>query len=132
MRERPPPSAESVKDGILRLIRTVEALKSEVRAVRERLGQFTKDRDLSDPYILIPGQNEDDGGYAPITPERFPSALKLEFSDTSDFETPTRAIIAIGKDLNGALSDIRATRADINAIANDSDLRAEFKTYFPD
>ncbi|MDV6225843.1 hypothetical protein R2G56_06055 [Nitratireductor aquimarinus] len=125
------PSVESVTDGLAKLIRDVRLLQSEVRQLRSDLGGFTNDKRLL-PYIhtLPPQAGGSDRAKAETDePQSGIRKISYEYGDVSNLEIPTRTLIAIAKEIDGALRDIRSARNDISAIEKDSDLRDEFRDW---
>jgi len=55
-----------------------------------------------------------------------------EYRGTENLAIPTRAILAIAKEIDGALHDIRATREEIRVIAGDADHSADWKVWQED
>ncbi|RWE58387.1 hypothetical protein [Mesorhizobium sp.] len=55
--------------------------------------------------------------------------LSYEFHYRSDLDIPTRTILAMAKQLDRALRDVRAARNKVEAIADDSDLREDWKAW---
>ena len=125
--KRPDATFSSIKEGLVKIARDIQLLKSEVKLVREKLGSFVGQRDLHP----APRTDEIAFGIRPQTRDPDPQIPEMlfEFKHTSNLEVPALAIMAIARDLDGALRDIRSTRADIEAIANDSDLRSEFRNW---
>lgn len=121
------PNVDSVKDGLAKVCRDVQLLTNEVHGLRKRLGEFSRGRDLK-PYVSYVGF---DWVQRPQTdpPRQEIAELLHDLKDTDNLEIPIRALVAIAKDLDSALRDIRATRMDIDGISNDSDLRAEFRNW---
>lgn len=118
------PTIQSITDGLTKLLREVRLLQTETRSLTERLHSFTEkhpvppaERTFDHDWVRRESTDE---------PHSMFRAFLYEIKETDDLETPTRALIAVLKDLDGALRDIRAARSDIDAITNDSDLRGEF------
>jgi hypothetical protein len=112
---KPPPTISSVEDGVAKLIRRTEELKSETAALRKALGDILELPKLSDAPDLVTSEPE--------------SALRQILSSLM-LDEPSKAmaiIRATDADLFGALQDIRHARTDLERIANGPDLRARFQ-----
>ncbi|MBZ0217520.1 MAG: hypothetical protein K8F25_13260 [Fimbriimonadaceae bacterium] len=125
-------SVQNVTEGLVKLLREVRLLKSEVVSLNENLKGFKEVNPIPDPR-LISGFGSD-WKTKPTTDEPA-SAIRdiiYEYKDGDDLEVPTRTLFAIAKELDGALRDVRGARSDISSIASDSDLRADFKIWLED
>jgi hypothetical protein len=123
----PPPI--SLPDQIAKLARDTATLRSEVSGLCNKLSRFTKGRDLR-PKGHVLGYVDTARGQRERTEEPRSAIYEL-LLDTPELDSAAvaRCLNAIASDLDGAFRDIRATRADIEAIKNDSDLRADFKEW---
>lgn len=124
-----PPTPETIKDGLVALVRAVNQLKKEVEDVRAMLSVFKQGKDDEFPmsYPSTPYSAEVYGRTA--EPEQKLVDVKWAYEDTSDLEAPTRIIAMMARDLDGALLDVRATRLDIEAIAANPRLKKAFETW---
>ena len=124
---QPKTTVESVKAGLAKLIREVGLLHREVAGLNTRLDKFTEKHPIPRRFRVV-GL---DYHQRPETPEPvsiYQEALRhLEAGEKPEIQH--RLLLAILKDTDGALRDIRAAYSDINAIVNDSDLRDDFKKY---
>lgn len=124
-------TVESVKDGLAKLIREVRLLQSEVAKLTGAIGGFTENNNRPRLWKVLP--NSAGGGdrarYQTDEPRSAIEQLRYEYGDASDLEIPTRTLLAISKEIDGALRDIRRARLDIDAIADDSDLRDDFREW---
>ena len=126
------PTVESVGDGLAKLIREVRTLQSEVRNLTGAVYGFHSKNPR--PYawrVLPPGA---DGGnpearYQTDEPQSKIELVRYQYCGNPNLEIPTRTLLAIAHELDGALRDVRAARTDIKAIAEDSDLREDFKEW---
>ena len=121
------PTVESIKQGLVKLTLSLSRLAAEVSGVRTNLGKFAKGRKLR-PQVFYTGF---DYHQRPETEEPKSSILEQlkSIGDSSNLQIADRILLAIANDAEGAFRDIRAIRADIEAIRDDSDLRAEFKSW---
>jgi FtsZ-binding cell division protein ZapB len=118
------PIVASVKDGLEKLSRETAQLQREVAALTQRLSKFKKKHPLPRrPYLAGLEWYQ-----SPETREPR-SAIKSVEGDPNDLANVPALMFAMSNDLDGALRDIRAARADIDAIVNDSDLRSEFRNW---
>jgi len=124
---RSPPTVASVKSGLASLLRLTETVRTEVNGLREQMGGFAKGRELR-PHIFIVRDNFNQSSDTQ-EPSNAIDDIVWEYESQSNLEAPTRALIAIAKELNSALTDVRATRTEIQAVVNDADLRADFKVW---
>jgi len=120
-------TVETLKDGLLKLLRAVGELRSDVDGLNRQLASFANGRKLRSPghvvgFDFMRGESSKTGEPR----NRLEEALRKDGFLESP-EAQFRALRAIGQDLEGALADIRAARSAIEAIRDDSDLRAEFK-----
>lgn len=111
-----------------KLSRDVESLTREAKSLTEKLLAFKKGRDIQ----------RRDHSYAhdwrrgESHKTREPKNAIHEFENElgpAEFIVYDKALRAIARTVDDALRDIRATRADIEAIKTDSDLRADWKTF---
>lgn len=128
------PTIQSVTEGLARLIREVRHLQSEVARLTHTLNGFTdKYRETRRWYSLLPPEaNPDQRDAARAETDEPKSAIRTinyEFNNNANLDIPTRTLLAISKEIDGALRDIRAARNDIEAITDDSDLRDDFREW---
>jgi hypothetical protein len=55
--------------------------------------------------------------------------IRHEFGKNSNFEIPTRTLLAIAKEVDGAIRYIRAARLDLKGIADDPERREDFRDW---
>ena len=130
--QKAPITVQNVTDGLAKLIKEVRQLQSEIAKLTESFHGFKIKHPIPEPRI--PYNKGFDWRTRPSTDEP-KSAIRdiiYEYQDGDNLEVPTRTLFAIAKELDGALRDVRAARADINAIASDSDSRADFKAWQED
>lgn len=119
----------NVADQIAKLGRETITLKAEVAAVRALLDAFIKGRNIHPPGYTWPPVDWQRGETRDTPEPRRPvEELERNMKATPAAEFTAKAILALARAQDGAFRDLRAMRADIEAIANDSDLRREFKS----
>lgn len=125
-----PPSVANVTDGLAKLIREVRLLQREVAELHNSLKGFTGGERLRQ-FCVLPTEAGGGSHAMPVTPDPRSAITQIiyEFPNNANLDIPTRTLRAIAKELDGALRDIRAARHDIEAIADDSDLRESFKEW---
>lgn len=119
------PTIESIGDGLVKIIQELGLLKSEIGQLNEKLKPLSDKADKRPQYRTGLEWYQ---GTQTRDPESEIERFCIEYRETDNLEIPTRAIIATIKQIDGALRDVRAIRADMEAIKNDSDLRAELKS----
>src|ERR1700743_1485944 len=129
----PPPSPvttiNSVKDGCAHLANQLGSLRNEITNLSDKLKRFKRGRDIPNDdhrmYIVdhLRGERNE-------TPEPKSPIWELD-EELSQVELTklTRVLFAIGKEIDAGVREVRAARATLQAIADDSDLRAEFKDW---
>ncbi|RWA64410.1 hypothetical protein [Mesorhizobium sp.] len=126
-----PVSVESISDGLAKLIRDVRMLQGEVRSLTDGVRGFTGSAGPRHRWILLPP--EAGGGTRAMSQTQEPrsaiSMARYEYGSNPDLEIPTKTLLAIAKEIDGALRDIRAARLDLREIAGDDVLREEFKEW---
>jgi hypothetical protein len=131
MTDKAAPTVKSIAAGLAKLYREVGNLRSEVAKLNDWLGEFKTRHPM--PAYGPPDELSSlwSTRVRPQTEEPTSAirAAVYEFKDTDDLAIPTKTLLAIGKDLEGALRDIRAARSDIQLIVDDADLRSEFKNW---
>ena len=129
---RPQPTVESVKEGCVRLANQLASLRQEVSGLSEKLTRFKRGRAIPVPASRS-GHNwavDRLRGESVETPEPQSAVNELEQELAgAEIGIASRALLAIGRELDGAVREVRAARATLQAIADDSDLRAEFKDW---
>jgi hypothetical protein len=127
------PTIESVTNGLAKLVREVRQLQKEVAGLHASLRGFTGDNKYRiHGWNVLPPEAAGGNPAARAQTEEPKSTierLRYEFGDNPNLEIPTKTLLAIAKELDGALRDIRAAKLDIRAIADDSDLREEFRQW---
>ncbi|MBB4001576.1 hypothetical protein [Aurantimonas endophytica] len=128
------PTASTMAAGLAKLIREVRQLQTEVTKLRADLRGFTGGRKQFPHWRSTPVLPPETGGAYEAKAEKDEpqSAIMLaryEYGENPNLEIPTRTLLAIAKELDGTLRDVRAARLDIKAIADDSDLRNDFKEW---
>lgn len=120
-------------DRINRLIAQLDRLTSEVRGLRKSLcapadKPFSKMPRGRRFYETMTDEYWYDRNAKGCTdePETKLAEFLRDFEDGLIADPMNGLWFAVGRDINDALTDIRATRSDIEAIQNDSDLRADF------
>lgn len=135
MQPRTPPTVATIKDGCVRLAFQLESLRKEVTELSVKLGKFKKGREI--PKEIKYGDHLGLDRWKGQTPETPPprsimADVDFETKDAENLDISSKALIAIGHGLDGAIREVRAAKATIQAIADDSDLRAEFKDWQQD
>ena len=125
----PKVNVTSVSDGLAKLIRDVRLLQKEVRDLHGTLKGFAGERHRR--WMVLPPEAGGSERAQPKTDEPQSKILEVryEYGENPNLEVPTRTLLAIAKEIDGAIRDIRAARADIAAISDDSDLREAFKEW---
>jgi hypothetical protein len=127
------PTIASVTDGLAKLVREVRQLQKEVAELHASLRGFTGNNKyrLHGWNILPPEAAGDNNAARAQTdePKSTIDQIRYEYGGNANLAIPTRTLLAIAKELDGALRDIRSAKLDIRAIADDSDLREEFKQW---
>jgi len=126
MRNKPEPTPETIKEGLAKLLMEARALTRQTEALRKQIAPFVDDKGLRPPDIIRDHWRVQSETEAPKSAIR---ELDWELGNRDDLSIATRAILAIAKEFNGALLDIRATREEIRAINEAPDFRAEWKTW---
>jgi hypothetical protein len=123
-----PPTQTSIKECLAKLSRDAENLQRETTTLAGKLAPFKKGRDLQ-PRTYVIGLDWS-RGQTEQTPEPRNAVAELERElSPIELEIYDRALRVIARTMDSALRDVRATRSDIEAIKEDSDLRAEWKNY---
>lgn len=124
-------TVESVAGGLAKLIREVRNLQKEVATLTSAVKGFTDHNPIKRWGRSLPSDAGGSDLARAETREPFSAIQKAryEYGNTPNLEIPTRTLFAIAKELDGALRDIRAARNDIEAIADNSDLRDSFKEW---
>lgn len=123
---------ETVRDGLAALARQIAQLAIEVNALNKVFGSFDAKPVQYHPFIPVEWSGENNNfAESPKTPEPR-KEIEAALEQTKKLKNPdiaTKLIRAMAKDLDGAFRDIRATRADVAAIKDDSDSRSNFKDW---
>jgi hypothetical protein len=122
-------SVSSVTEGLAKLIREVRNLQGEVGKLSAALHGFRDSRPRLFKVLPDSAGGNDRSRYETEEPRSEIGQLHYEYRNNPDLEVPTRTLLAIAKELDGALLDIRAARTTMSEIADDSDLRADFKAW---
>ena len=125
MANKPPATVEGIKDGLTKLLREIELIKTEIAAITSKLANFKETETTHKRYDWDP----DGPAYGQRQTREPLSAIRETLLNLEDenLEPASRALMAVFRDLDGALRDIRRARNDIEAIAGDSDRRDGFK-----
>lgn len=130
------PTVETVTDGLAKTIREVRQLQKDVRSLTAMIGGFTEGRQSFEYRLstLLPPEADPQGSNYHIRgetdePRSAIAQARYEYGKNPNLEAPTRTLLAIARELDGALRDIRSTKLDVKAILDDSDLRREFKEW---
>jgi hypothetical protein len=129
-----PPTVESLKTGLANIDRSLSQLKHEMNTVGSKLGKFKDQGARGYSWNYIPpewmGENKSWRVRSETDEPKNNIGEALRAGIDNDSVIAANLIIrAIAKDIDGALRDIRALRADIEAIKDDSDLRGDFKDW---
>lgn len=112
----------------------LQRLRDEVADLSAKLRYFKRGRQIPAKTIeqRIHGPYMDwSRGERDETPEprSIMADVDFETKDATNLDISTLALIAIGNGVDGAVREVRAAKATILAIADDSDLRKEFKDW---
>jgi hypothetical protein len=133
MRPRPPQTVDTVKTGLVNLHKGLSQLTLELAAIRKRISPIAQKIPQGRPYVPPEWAGTSNSWRAnrgeTDEPLRATNDELLDLEHLSNLDPPTRILLALARDIEGALLDIRATRTAIEAIQNDSDLRADFKDF---
>lgn len=126
------PTVTSVTEGLAKTIREVRGLQEEVAGLRRDLKGFTDANPVDRTRRVLPPEAGGRGLEAKAETDEPPSEIskvRFEYANDENLEIPTRTLLAIAKELDGALRDIRSAKQDIKAIARDPDLTEEFRNW---
>ncbi|RWC38324.1 MAG: hypothetical protein EOS28_30225 [Mesorhizobium sp.] len=121
-------TVESAKSHLTKAGRDMRLLHSEVAKLTATIKGFTDKHPLP-RYELPAGLKYHERAQTDEQPRSEIQQLSYEFMTGSDLDIPTRTILAMAKQLDRALRDVRAARNKVEAIADDSDLREDWKAW---
>lgn len=126
------PSTRLIVEKLGKLYRETKSLSAEVAKLTSLMSDF-ENKAKTEKYnfeVLPPRAGGNDRSlYKTEETQSVISATLYEFSKLEDLTIPTRTIIAIARDLDGALRDIRAARLNFEAISKDPDWREDFRAW---
>lgn len=126
--DKAPITYADVAKGMDRICRDIGSLQGEVNQLTNLLGQFIKGQQLSRFDWTAEIEIDRQKGERSSTPEprsRIRDALHL-LQNANTIEELTLMLKAVSRDLDGAMTDIRAARLQIEFINGNSDARDEF------
>ncbi|PAP91398.1 hypothetical protein [Mesorhizobium wenxiniae] len=120
-------AVESIKDDLAKVVREMRLLKSEVAKLTATIKVFTDKHPLPERTPMPPDLKRHERVAT--------SEPRLEIDEAiyqlrnANLDHPTQLIQAVAKQIDGALRDVRAARNQVEAIADDSDLREDWKAW---